>query len=381
MSTEDRTSLRMKAEDILKNKVNPAFRCMLKYLEEDYQTRPDFGVSSLKDGHKFYATCLKWHTTTDLTPEEVHALGLTEVARIRGKMNEVKDSVNFSGSLDDFFKHLKEDPQFYHKNAQDLLGEFKEIINDVIPPFLNDFFDEIPEAECVVKEMPFNGPGGMYINAPIDNSKPGTFLANLYEPETKPRFSMMSLCLHEACPGHHFQFSYLNNQKMPDFRKQFDFRKCHSVPCHFPLYTAYVEGWALYTEYLGEEMGAYRSPYELFGRYSDEMFRAARLVVDTGLHVYGWSHEQAVAFLKENTCVPEVEIMAEVDRYITWPGQACSYKIGELKIKELRHRAEQKLGSAFDIKKFHSTVLRVGPVPLNVLEDAVDSMIAQQLQS
>ncbi|ELU11081.1 hypothetical protein CAPTEDRAFT_211356 [Capitella teleta] len=227
--------------------------------------------------------------------------------------------------------------------------------------------------------MPFNGPGGMYIAPPMDGSRPGVFQANLFEPETKPRFSMMSLCLHETCPGHHLQFAFQNQLSMPAFRVQVDHRNYYSAPCMFPLFTAYCEGWALYTEYLGEEMGAYRTPYDLFGRYSDEMFRAARLVVDTGLHVFGWTQDRAEEFLRSNTCIPEVEIHEEIKRYITWPGQACAYKIGELKIKELRVKAEAALGEDFDIKEFHSTLLSLGSVPLDVVEDAVNEMIQRQI--
>ena len=205
----------------------------------------------------------------------------------------------------------------------------------------------------------------------MDGSRPGVFYVNLDHPEEKPRFTMIALCLHETSPGHHLQLARQIEANIPSFRKEVNWMYMNAAPFNFPIYTSYVEGWALYAESLGEELGVYRSPYDLFGRYVEENLRAARLVVDTGLHVFGWSREQAVEYMRSNTCEGEDEIGIEVDRYITWPGQACAYKIGELKIRALREKAEKELNTQFDLKKFHEVVLKSGAVSLNMLESCV----------
>ncbi len=374
-------SLKARALSLIKTKVQPSLCRQAQYLKEEYMphTRQTYGVSGLPDGVEYYKACLKWHISVDMPPQEVHELGLKEVARIREGMNKVKQDVNFEGDLKQFMDFLRTDKQFYHQTKEQLLEEYKQIIYQHIDPMLPNFFSNIPDIALQVRAMPFHGPGGMYFPPTEDGSRPGVFYANLDLPETRPRFSMMALSLHEACPGHHFQHSTVIKENLPHFRKELDYRRLYAAPFQYPIHTAYLEGWALYCEGLGIEMGAYRNPYDLFGRYSDEILRACRLVVDPGLHVLDWSRQKAVDYMKENTCVPHDEIEKEVDRYITWPGQACAYKIGELKILELRKMAEEKLGQKFSLKGFHHLVLKVGPLPLYKLEEVVLDWIQGQL--
>lgn len=311
-----------------------------------------------------------------MDPAEVHEIGIREVARIRSRMEDIKTEAKFEGTLDEFLKFMRDNKEFYVDSKDKLLHEFKAIIYDHIKPKLPSVIEKLPTKDVVVEEMPNDGPGGMYFPPSVDGSRPGVFFANLNSTEKIPLFTMTALCLHEANPGHHLQLSRQIEADIPHFRKEYDWLHFHSSPFHFPLYTSYIEGWALYTEMLGEEMGVYRSQYELFGRLVEEIFRAARLVVDTGLHVFGWSREEAIEYFVNNTCVSREHIAIEVDRYITWPGQACGYKIGELKIKALREKALQELGDQFDLKAFHEVILSSGAVSLNMLENRVSRWTA-----
>ena len=313
----------------------------------------------------------RWHLTIEMDPKEVHDIGLKEVARIKKNMEYIKEKVNFNGSLKDFIEHMRKNKDLYVDIKEKLLEEYKDIVYSHIEPKLSGLFDKMPSKKVLVREMPFNGPGGMYFQPSTDGSRPGVFFVNLNSPEERPRFTMVSLSLHEGSPGHHFQLARQVELDLPSFRKEQSWMYLSAAPFNFPMYTSYVEGWALYAESLGEEMGAYRNHYDLFGRYQEEIMRAVRLVVDTGLHVLGWSRQQAINYMMEHSCDPLDQVEIEIDRYITWPGQACGYKIGELKIKELRNRAKCELGDHFDIKEFHDVVLRSGSLSLSMLEDIV----------
>ena len=313
----------------------------------------------------------RWHLTIEMDPKEVHDIGLKEVARIKKNMEHIKEKVNFNGSLKDFLEHMRKDKDLYVDSKEKLLEEYRDIVYSHIEPKLSDLFDRMPNKKVLVREMPFNGPGGMYFQPSTDGSRPGVFFVNLNSPEERPRFTMVSLSLHEGSPGHHFQLARQVELDLPSFRKEQAWMYLSAAPFNFPMYMSYVEGWALYAESLGEEMGAYRDDYDLLGRYLDEIMRAVRLVVDTGIHVLGWSRQQAINYMMEYSCDPLDQVEIEIDRYITWPGQACGYKIGELKIKELRNRAKCELGKNFDIKEFHDVVLRSGSLSLSMLEDIV----------
>ena len=357
-------------ESAIKDAVNPAFRKLHHFLESEYlhSTREHIGAETLPDGKEYYQACLRWHLSTQHTAEEVHEIGIKEVSRIQGLMNDVMKEVKFEGSLQDFISHLRNEPSFYHHSKEDLLEEYKSIIEQRINPKLKTVFHKPPSEECEVREMPFDGPGGQYTPPDDNGTRPGVFHVNLTCPSSIPRFGMTVLTLHEANPGHHMQFSIARQQTLPEFRRKIDYRSVYSVPFIFPAYTAYCEGWALYSEDLGIEMEVYKDPYEMFGKLTDEMLRACRLVVDTGLHSFGWSKEKALEYMLSNCMLPVNEIENEVCRYITWPGQACAYKIGQIKIKELRKLAETELGPKFDVRGFHDIILSLSSVPLYLLE-------------
>ncbi len=312
----------------------------------------------------------RWHLTVDMSPLEVHNIGLAEISRISELMEKVRAEVNFEGTLKEFIQHMRDDRQFYTRNKTELLNEYENIVYNHIAPKLSLYFGKFPKAKLEVKEMPFNGPSGTY-------SSPGIFFVNLNSPELRPKFMMVVLSLHEASPGHHFQLSRVTEEDLPDFRRRLVNRHMHGIPAVFPFYTSYVEGWALYAEYLGEEMGVYRDSYDLFGRYVDEIWRAVRLVVDTGIHAFGWTRKQAIDYMMKYSCDPREQIEIELDRYIIWPGQACAYKIGEIKIRELRRKAEETLGEKFDIKQFHEVVLQSGALPLRLLEEILTEWIGK----
>ncbi len=310
-----------------------------------------------------------------MTPQEVHDLGLAEVSRISKLMEKVKTDVNFEGTLKEFIQHMKDDQQFYTSSKTELLDGYKDIIYNHIDPKLSVVFSKFPKSKLEVREMPWNGPGGQYFSPSSDGTRPGIFYANLRSPELRPKFMMMVLSLHEASPGHHFQLSRTVEEDLPAFRREPGGRHMQGIPAVFPFYTSYVEGWALYAEYLGQEMGAYRDSYDLFGRYVDEIWRAVRLVVDTGIHAFGWTREQAIDYMMQYRIDPREQIEIELDRYIIWPGQACAYKIGEIKIKELRQKAKEILADKFDVKEFHEVVLQSGALPLELLEEIVTEWI------
>ena len=328
------------------------------------------GVWRFKDGDKFYATRLARITTTDYSAEKIHNLGLSEVARIHDEMKAIMKKVGFKGDLQQFFAFMRDDPQFYYPDTAEgkaaYLAEATRII-DTMKSRLDELFIVKPKADMVVKAVePFReqSAGKAFYEQPsMDGSRPGIYYANLYRMSGMPKYQMEALAYHEGIPGHHMQIAIAQElENVPKFRK-------------FGGYTAYIEGWGLYTEFLPKEIGMYQDPYSDFGRLAMELWRACRLVIDTGIHSQGWSRQQALDFLSNNTSLSQANVRAEVDRYISWPGQALSYKMGEIKIRQLRAKAEQKLGNKFDLRAFHDALLANGALPLEILEAEMDRFI------
>ncbi|MDN3639336.1 DUF885 domain-containing protein [Simiduia curdlanivorans] len=331
------------------------------------------GASNLPNGMAYYQQRLKSITTTDMTPEEIHQLGLTEVARIKAEMDEIRKEVKFEGSLADFFVFMRTDKQFYYPNTdagrQAYLDDSKAFL-DAIKVKLPDYFGILPKADLIVKRVePFREqPGGAqhYYTGTADGSRPGIYYAHLADMNAYSKADMETIAYHEGNPGHHMQRSIAAEMTgIPNFRTQVGF-------------TVYTEGWALYAEKLAKEMGAFTDPYKRFGNLTAEIWRAIRLVVDTGMHAKGWTEEQAVAYFLANSSIPETAVRSEVQRYLVWPGQATAYKIGMIKIQQLRAKAETALGDKFDIRGFHDTILGGGALPVPMLEDRVDRWIATQ---
>lgn len=364
----DRTRLTAAYRDALSQRLMPAYRRLHDFIAKDYlpATRPTVGWSALPQGKEWYAFFVSVYTTTSMQPDEIHELGVKEVARIESEMNTVREQVGFKGDLKAFFEYLKTDPRFYYKSGPELVAGYRTLktrIDALLPKMFKDF----PKAPYEVREVEAfraqSSAGAFYESPSEDGSRPGIFYVNTYDLKAQPKFGMETLSLHEAAPGHHFQIAIQQELTgLPRFRR-------------FDGYTAYAEGWALYCESIGKELGLFTDPYQYYGRLSDEMLRAMRLVVDTGLHAKGWSREQAIAYMLEHSSMAETDVIAEVERYIVIPGQALGYKIGQLRISALRARAEQRLGAAFDVKDFHSEVLRDGSVPMNVLELKIDRWI------
>ncbi len=349
----------------------PAYKKFAEFFDKEYLPNCFSGVGAwqLPQGKEYYAHCAKLFTTTSLTPDEIHDIGLKEVARIRAEMERIKTQVKFEGSLLEFFEHLRHAPEFYYRDPKDLLMAYQAFCKRVDPQ-LPKLFKTLPRipygVEPIPEHMAPDTTAAYYRPPAADGSRAGTFFVNLYKPEARPKYEIAALSLHEAVPGHHLQLALATElEDVPEFRKQTSF-------------TAYVEGWALYSESLGDELGVYDDPYSKFGQLTYEIWRAIRLVVDTGIHHKRWTREQAIDYFRQNAAKTELDIVNEVDRYIGWPGQALAYKIGELKIKELKLRAKEKLGDRFDQRLFHDVVLRSGAVPLDVLETQVNAWIAER---
>jgi len=376
ISLHNRTALQSEGQSVITNKIVPTLRRLRHFVIDEYQpsTRSNVSMSSLPGGAEYYRACLRWHTSLDWSPERIHAIGQREVARILVLMEQIKAQQGFSGSLKQFIEHLNSQPEnFYHSEAAMLAG-YSAIVKE-IKTKLPKILLRITNSTLIVKKATNPETStGRYNEPPLDKSRPAEFVVPVSLPETRPKYDMMSLTLHEAEPGHHTQFTYAK-EDLPDFRKALEYRKYNAVPFNWPFHTGYVEGWALYAESLGEAIQAYDT-LSLFGRYSSELFRSCRLVVDTGIHAFGWSKEMAVEYLMNHTTQSLKNINNEVNRYISWPGQACSYKVGELKIKELRQRAEASLGRRFDVRLFHHEVLKLGPAPLSILEHTISDWIA-----
>lgn len=372
IGANDAQSIRELYASLIADELIPAYQGLIGYINEEYlpHTRATDGYGSLPNGLPWYQHLANNHTTTTMDVAQIHELGLLEVARILKEMNSVRDKVGFDGDLKAFFKHLSNSPQYYFSEKQDLIDgyqDYKKRIDKALPLY----FDVMPKSPYIVKAVEAfreqSAAGASYMAGSPDGSRPGVFYVNTYNLKAQPKWGMMTLSLHEAAPGHHFQISLSQELNgVPDFQK-------------YGGQTAFIEGWALYSEELGIEMGLFEDPYQYFGKLADEMLRAMRLVVDTGLHAKGWSREQAIAYMLANSTMAETDVVAEVERYMALPGQALSYKIGQLKIIELRKRAEDKLADRFDIKEFHNQVLLDGALPLAVLESKIDRWIATKL--
>jgi uncharacterized protein (DUF885 family) len=370
MGQEDFDSLKAKALAIIETQIMPAFKSFQTFYKSEYapQCRAQVGASSQPGGADYYAYRTRMFTTTDMTPEQVHQTGLSEVARIRAEMEDVKQQAGFEGSFAQWLAFLRTDEQFYFKTGQQRL-DAAAVIGKKIDGALPQLFTKFPRMPWGLKEIPLDiaeKTTTAYYQRPAgDGSRAGFYFVNTTKLDTRPSYELEALSLHEAVPGHHFQIALSQELDLPNFRK-------------FGGFTAFIEGWGLYSERLGLEVGFYQTPYSNMGRLSYEMWRACRLVVDTGMHAKGWNRQQSIDYMAENSALSLNNITTEVDRYITWPGQALAYKIGELKIRELRSHAEAELGDTFDVRYFHDKVLENGAVPLSVLENIIQAWIAEQ---
>ena len=351
--------------------VVPGYQRFRKFMAKEYvpEARGSLGASALPRGRDFYRHRVRRFTTLDITPEEIHKIGLAEVKRIRGEMDDIIRRVEFDGDFAAFTKFLREDPQFYAETEEELLQAVAYTLKKMDGE-LPTLFGRLPRTPYGLRRVPdYIAPqttAAYYQRPSGDGTRAGFYYMNVYNLKSRPLFTVAALSLHEAVPGHHLQLALQQEiESLPNFRK-------------FSGFTAFVEGWALYAERLGLEAGFYEDPYSDFGRLTMEIWRACRLVVDTGIHYFGWSREQAIAYMTDNSALSEHNIRSEVDRYISWPGQALAYKMGELKIRELRKMAEEKLGERFDLRAFHDMLLGSGAVPLDVLEANVQAWVDGQ---
>ena len=366
-----KAQLTQQGKTLVSDTVLPLYQAFYDFMTQKYipGARINIAASSLPDGNTFYENRVRYYTTLNMTSEEVHKLGLSEVKRIRAEMEQVIEQVGYKGSFADFLQFLRTDPRFYPTSAEQLLKEAAYIAKKA-DAMLPKFFGKLPRTPYGIQEVPAEiAPKyttGRYSGSNRDD-EPGYYWVNTYALDKRPLYEMEALTLHEAVPGHHLQIS-LNKEltDLPDFRR-------------YSYISAFGEGWGLYSEYLGLEAGFYQDPYSNFGRLTYEMWRAARLVVDTGMHAKGWSRQQAIDFMASNTALSMHNVTTEIDRYISWPGQALSYKIGELTIKRLRAKAEKAMGDKFDIRAFHDAILENGSVPMSILEQQIDDFITQQL--
>ena len=363
--------LKSAAVAIIEEQINPALRELLEFLESEYlpAARPP-GIGALPGGKQVYSRLSQHFTTTELTPDEIHEIGLREVARIRGEMETVIDTVGFDGDIAAFNEFLRTDPQFYYETPEALLEGYQAVSKRLDPGLVN-LFGKLPRAPYGVRPIPDeeapDTTTAYYMRPAIDGSRPGWYYVNLFQPEVRPKFEMEVLSVHESVPGHHLQISLAQELTgLPEFRRNGGF-------------TAFIEGWGLYSERLGYDMGLYEDPYSRYGQLVYDMWRAVRLVVDTGIHYFGWSRQKAIDYFIANAAKSEADIINEIDRYIGWPGQALAYKIGQMKMLELRGEAETALGEDFDIRAFHDHMLGAGALPLDILERRMDDWLAEQV--
>jgi len=369
IDADDQERLRSEARETIEDVILPAYRRLDKYFRDTYlpASRDSIGLSELPNGSAWYEQRTRQFTTTNMSPDEVHALGLSEVKRIREEMQEVIAEVDFEGSFNDFLVHLRTDPQFYFDNPDDLYEAYLATSKRIDPELVTQF-GKLPRMPYGVKPIPDSiAPDtttAYYSRPAADGSRAGIYWVNLYRPEVRPRYEIEVLSVHEAMPGHHLQIALQQELgDMPNFRR-------------YGGFTAFVEGWGLYSESLGYDLGLYEDPYSRFGQLTYEMWRAVRLVVDTGIHYKGWTRQQAIDFFKTNAAKTELDIINEIDRYIGNPGQALAYKIGQLRMQTIRQRAEVALGDKFDVRAFHDELLGAGALPLDLLEQRMDAWLS-----
>ncbi|GAC13851.1 DUF885 domain-containing protein [Aliiglaciecola lipolytica] len=364
----EQTRLQQEAKTVIKQQVIPAYEAFNQFFVNQYlpAARTSHGIWDTPNGKEKYEYLVRYFTTTELTPDEIHQIGLDEVARNRAEMDKIIEETGFEGTFEEFVTFLRTDPQFYYETPEELFDAYLAV-SKRIDPELVKLFGKLPRMPYGLKAIPDAvAPDSTtaYYNMPAaDGSRAGYYYVNLYQPETRPKYEMEVLSVHEAMPGHHLQLALqMELDEMPAFRR-------------FMNFTVFVEGWGLYSERLGYDLGLYKDPYSRFGQLTYDMWRSVRLVVDTGIHYKGWTRQQAIDYFKANAAKSEADIINEIDRYISWPGQALAYKIGQLKMLELREKAKNELGDKFDIKAFHDTMLGSGSIPLSVLEENIDNWI------
>ncbi|TMI48234.1 DUF885 domain-containing protein [Candidatus Bathyarchaeota archaeon] len=368
IGADDAHRVAKELDEEITSSVVPAYTKLLKFVKEEYlpKSRTNPGIWSLPKGKAMYDYAIRYHTTTNLTPARIHRIGKRELVRINREIRAILRKAQFKGTLQQYNETLRNDKSNFYATGQDLLDGFKRILKQMDAK-LSLLFGRLPESEYGFREIEeFRAdaaPAAYYYLPPEDRSRPGYFYVNTYKPETRPKYTMEALAYHEAVPGHHLQLALQQELRdLPKFRRNGG-------------YTAFIEGWALYAERLGKEIGFYKDMLSDFGRLTQEAWRAARLVVDTGIHSMKWTREQAIRFLKENTATTEQDIVSEVDRYIAWPGQALAYKIGEMKIRELRAKVEKKQKRKFEIRRFHDELLNDGALPLDLLAKKMTSWL------
>ncbi len=371
-SDEDRERLTAAFKDRIADTIIPAYARLNNFIGDEYIAagRDTVGLYALPNGDEWYAYNVRTITTTDLTPDEIHQIGLDEVARIHGEMHAVMEEVGFDGDLEEFFEYVNTDPQFFFDEPEQLIQGYRDMA-DHINTLAEDLFEIFPKTGFEVRRVePFrerSASGGSYSAGTADGSRPGVFYANAYDLGARPSWAMESLYLHEAIPGHHFQIMLQHeNEDLPGFRR-------------YGGVTAFSEGWGLYAESLGKEIGVYTDPYQYFGGLNAELWRSIRLVVDTGIHAKGWTRQQVLDYMYANAAVAEARAVSEAERFMAIPGQALAYKVGQLKIRAIRDKAEERLGDKFDVKAFHTQVLQDGAMPLSMLEAKIDRWVDGQL--
>ncbi|MGY8772359.1 MAG: DUF885 domain-containing protein [Gammaproteobacteria bacterium] len=369
----DVLAIQAKAKEVIRNQVIPAYLKLHQFFEDDYLAacRTSIGIKDINNGKQYYEFLARKFTTTSLTPQEIHNIGLSEVARIKAEMEEVIQEVNWQGTFKGFLDDLRSNPKFYYETSEALFEAYLAT-SKRIDPELVSLFKVLPSMPYGLKPIPIESAPdtttAYYQRPAADGSRAGYYYVNLYRPEVRPKYEIEVLSVHEAVPGHHLQIALAMELDLPNFRK-------------YGGVTAFVEGWGLYSESLGYDLGLYQDPYSRFGQLTYDMWRAIRLVVDTGMHYFDWSRQDAINYFLDNSAKTKQDVMNEVDRYINWPGQALAYKIGQLKIQELKDRAKIELAENFDIKDFHHEVLKRGALPLDILEQYIDQWILEVKQA
>jgi uncharacterized protein (DUF885 family) len=362
-------AIQARAKEVIRNQVIPAYLKLHQFFGDEYLAacRTSIGIKDINNGKQYYEFLARKFTTTSLTPQEIHNIGLSEVARIKAEMEEVIQEVNWQGTFKEFLDDLRSNPKFYYETSEELFEAYLAT-SKRIDPELVSLFKVLPSMPYGLKPIPIESAPdtttAYYQRPAADGSRAGYYYVNLYRPEVRPKYEIEVLSVHEAVPGHHLQIALAMELDLPNFRK-------------YGGVTAFVEGWGLYSESLGYDLGLYQDPYSRFGQLTYDMWRAIRLVVDTGMHYFDWSRQDAINYFLDNSAKTKQDVMNEVDRYINWPGQALAYKIGQLKIQELKDRAKVELGANFDIKDFHHEVLKRGALPLDILEQYIDQWILE----